>query len=123
MIQQGMYVLAVQDLEASARYYQDILGFSVHEIGDPGWRMLRKDGCRIMIGHCPETPAARELGDHSYFAYWIVDDIEAYFERVQQRGAELIKHLRSEPWGMREFGLRTPDGHRIMIGQSEEASP
>ena len=33
------------------------------------------------------------------------------------RGAELIKPLRDEPWGMRKFGLRTADGHRIMIGQ------
>jgi len=24
--------------------------------------------------------------------------------------------LRDEPWGMREFGLRTADGHRLMIG-------
>jgi hypothetical protein len=22
-----------------------------------------------------------------------------------------------EPWGMREFGIETPDGHRIMFGQ------
>jgi hypothetical protein len=28
-----------------------------------------------------------------------------------------VKPLASEPWGMREFGLRTVDGHRIMIGQ------
>lgn len=24
---------------------------------------------------------------------------------------------RREPWGMREFGVRTIDGHRIMFGQ------
>jgi hypothetical protein len=24
--------------------------------------------------------------------------------------------LRDEPWGMREFGIRTVDGHRIMCG-------
>ncbi len=24
--------------------------------------------------------------------------------------------MAGEPWGMREFGLRTVDGHRIMIG-------
>jgi uncharacterized glyoxalase superfamily protein PhnB len=31
-------------------------------------------------------------------------------------GAEIVKPLRTEPWGMREFGLRTADGHRIMVG-------
>lgn len=24
---------------------------------------------------------------------------------------------RDEPWGMREFGVRTIDGHRMMFGQ------
>lgn len=25
--------------------------------------------------------------------------------------------MTEEPWGLREFGIRTPDGHRIMCGQ------
>jgi hypothetical protein len=43
--------------------------------------------------------------------------IDAYHDFVVSKGAELIKTLRSEPWGMREFGIRTIDGHRIMMGQ------
>lgn len=31
-------------------------------------------------------------------------------------GADITKPLRDEPRGMREFGLRTTDGHRLMIG-------
>jgi len=52
-----------------------------------------------------------------YFAYLVVDDADRYYQRVIATGAEIIKPLASEPWGMREFGLRTIDGHRIMIGQ------
>jgi len=32
-------------------------------------------------------------------------------------GAEFIQTLSDKPWGMREFGVRTVDGHRIMFGQ------
>ena len=64
----------------------------------------------------------RELGDHSYFAYFIVEDVDAEFARVQATGAEIIKRVRSEPWHMREFGLRTVDGHRIMIAERLGAS-
>jgi uncharacterized glyoxalase superfamily protein PhnB len=46
-----------------------------------------------------------------------VDDVAAYHERAVASGAELVKPLRDEPWGMREFALRTVDGHRIMVGQ------
>lgn len=56
MIKHHMYVLAVPDLERSAAFYRDVLGFSIHEMGDPGWRMYVRDGHRIMIGHAlPES--------------------------------------------------------------------
>lgn len=116
-IQRTIYVLAVLDLEKSAAFYRDVLGFAIHEIGDPGWRMFVKDTCRIMAGHCPDAVPPDELGDHSYFGYFVVDDVDDYYATIISKGVELIKPLRSEPWGMREFGVRTIDGHRIMVGQ------
>lgn len=117
MIQRTHFVIAVPNLEISGAFYRDALGFDVREIGDPGWRMFERDGCRIMAGECPNAIAAAELGDHSYFAYLVVDDVDAYHERVAAYGTEIVKPLRDEPWGMREFGLRTVDGHRMMLGQ------
>lgn len=117
MITRTRYVIAVQDLMRSAAWYRDVLGFAIREVGDPGWRFFIKDACCIMAGECPDAAPAADLGDHSYFAYIDVDDIDAYFAAVRDAGAELIKDLRSEPWGMREFGVRTVDGHRIMFGQ------
>jgi predicted enzyme related to lactoylglutathione lyase len=116
-IRRTAFVLAVPDLGRSSAFYRDVLGFDIREMGDPGWRMFVRDGCRIMAGQCPGAVPATQLGDHSYFGYFVVDDAEAYFARVVAAGAEITKPMASEPWGMREFGLRTVDGHRIMIGQ------
>ena len=115
-IRRTIFVLAVPDLARSSAFYRDVLGFEIREIGDPGWRMFVRDGCRIMAGECPDALPARQLGAHSYFGYFVVDDADVYYRRVRSAGAEIIKALTSEPWGMREFGLRTVDGHRIMIG-------
>ena len=117
-----MHVLAVPNLARSAKFYSRALGFEVREMGDPGWRMLVNGECRIMAGECPDAMPAQDLGDHSYYAYLVVDDAQSYLERVRMSGAELIKDLRDEPWGMREFGLRTIDGHRIMVGESLDAT-
>lgn len=117
MIQRTMHVLAVPNLAASAAFYRDVLGFQIEDIGDPGWRMFIKDNCRIMAGHCPEAIPAMELGDHSYVAYFVVESVDLYYEHVVSRGGEIIQPLRDKPWGMREFGVRTVDGHRIMVGQ------
>ncbi len=115
-IQRALHVIAVPDLTASAAFYRDVLGFTIEDIGDPGWRMFIKDSCRIMAGHCPDAIPPVDLGDHSYFLYLAVDDVDTYYAAVSPQ-VEIIKPLRSEPWDMREFGLRTVDGHRILIGQ------
>ena len=112
-----MFVLAVPSLERSAAFYRDVLGFEIQEIGDPLWRMFVRDECRIMACESPDAIPARQLGDHSYFVYLVVDDVEAYFARVNASRVEIVKQIASERWGMREFGICTVDGHRIMIAQ------
>ena len=122
MLRHPRYVIAVPDLERSARYYRDVLGFDVREVGDPGWRFFVRDECFIMAGECPDALPADQLGDHSYFAYVVVDGIDHLYETLTGRGATLIKPLRDEPWGMREFGVRSVDGHRITVGQPMRAA-
>ncbi|MEM8767130.1 MAG: VOC family protein [Pseudomonadota bacterium] len=111
------FVLAVHDIDASAAFYQDVLGFEDLNIEAPGWRFMARGPVRLQIGACPDAMPAEETGDHSYFAYLHVEDAKALHDHATTVGAELIKDLADEPWGIREFGLRTPDGHRIMIGQ------
>jgi len=111
------FVLAVPDLKRSVAFYRDVLGFEIRDVGDPGWRMYVRDACRIMAGECPDAISPAQLGDHSYFGYLVVDDIDSLHETVLASGTEIVKALVSEPWGMREFGLRTVDGHRLMFGE------
>jgi predicted enzyme related to lactoylglutathione lyase len=120
VIQHHLFVLAVPSLARSSAFYRDVLGFEIREMA-PGWLLYMKDGCRIMAGECTDAIPPRELGDHSYFAYLVVDDVDEYHRRVQAAKAEVTKSIRDEPWGMREFGLRTQDGHRIMLAGEHKA--
>jgi predicted enzyme related to lactoylglutathione lyase len=122
MIRDHMYVLAVHDLERSAAFYRDALGFTVHDMGDPGWRMFVRDGCRIMAGACPDAMPPADTGFHSYYGYLVVEDADAELARAVAAGAEITKAIRDEPWDMREFGLRTVDGHRLMVGHELPAA-
>lgn len=114
MINEHMFVLAVPDLARSGAFYRDVLGFEIHELAQ-GWLMYVAGNCHIMAGECRDAIPPRELGDHSYFGYLVVDSVDEYHARAVARGAEITKSLRDEPWGMREFGLRTADGHRVML--------
>jgi uncharacterized glyoxalase superfamily protein PhnB len=115
-------VLAVRDLKASTRYYMDVLGFSQDPIDAEGWSFLTRDNFRVMLGECPNERPASELGDHSYFVYWNVDGVDQFYREVAGRGALVTSEPADKPWGLREFGLRTPDGHRITCGELIQAA-
>jgi catechol 2,3-dioxygenase-like lactoylglutathione lyase family enzyme len=111
------FVLAVSNLRASADYYRSVLGFTVRDMA-PGWLFFERDNCSIMAGECPDAMPPRDIGDHSYFGYVVVEGINELYDSVVAANGNLIKTLIDEPWGMREFGVRTVDGHRIMFGES-----
>jgi len=116
MVQESRHVIAVPNLKVSSEYYKNVLGFEIVEIGDDGWRMYVKDRACIMAGECSDAIPPNELGDHSYFAYFIVELIDPYYESIKASGGKILKEIRNEPWGMREFSIQTIDGHRIMMG-------
>ena len=115
-ISKTRFVLAVPKLEVSVAYYRDKLGMAI-DFEVPGWTFLSRDSFSVMLGECPEALPVKDIGDHSYFAYVTVESINDLYDQLAGQGLDFIKPLADEPWGMREFGLRTPDGHRIMFGQ------
>lgn len=110
-------VLAVRDLEISTRYYADVLGFTRDPIDAAGWSFLTRDAFGVMLGECRYERPASELGDHSYFAYWYVQGLDDLYRELSARGALLTSTPADKPWGLREFTLRTPDGHRLTCGE------
>ena len=110
-------VLAVRDLELSTRFYTEVLGFRRDPIDAAGWSFLSRDGFKVMLGECPDVRPAGELGDHSYFVYLRVHGLDALHRELSSRGVDVISPPADKPWGLREFGIRTPDGHRITFGE------
>jgi len=115
------FVLAVRDLDRSAAYYRDVLGFQLQWEDAPGWRLAVRDGVRLMLGHCPDEKPATEIFPHDWFGYLETDDIDALRTELIGRGAE-CSELRDQPYGMREIIVTTIDGHRIVFGQEIAAA-
>ena len=111
-------VLAVRNIEVSTRYYIDVLGFHKDPIHAPGWSFLTRDCFHVMLGECKDALPAGELGDHSWFVYWNVEGVDDLYREFASRDALVMSPPVTKPWGLREFVLRTPDGHRIVCGQT-----
>jgi predicted enzyme related to lactoylglutathione lyase len=111
------YVLAVPDIDRSAAYFRDALGFAIEWSDASDWRLVTRGSVRVMLGRCPGAMPAEQTGDHNYFGYLEVDDVDALYREIEQRGAIVLETPADRAYGMREMTLATPDGHRFVVGQ------
>jgi len=121
MLSTFAFVLAVRDLDRSAAYYRDVLGFRILWDEGTDWRLAERDGVRLMLGHCPDEKPATEIFPHNWFGYLETDDVGGLRAELVGRGAECSEPM-DQSYGMREIIVTTIDGHRIVFGQQKPAS-
>ena len=109
------HVLAVKDLKVEAEYYLDKLGF-VRDFTAPGWEFLSFGEFKVMLGECADEMTAEATGNHSWFAHCLVEDADEVYKELIDRGAKILSPIENKPWGIRDFSVVTPDGHRITYG-------
>ena len=112
-------VLGCRDVEAAMSWFVDTLGFSCpgglftppdHE---PVYAIVFREGASIhlQIRRRPVFLAERQA--HEGDAYIFVDDPDALHEEYVAQGVTIIRPPQDEPYGLRDFTLETPTGHRL----------
>jgi uncharacterized glyoxalase superfamily protein PhnB len=112
-------VLAIKDLASVTDYFVRVLGFR-RDFSVEGWEFLSLDEFQVMLGECIDDVTAYETKNHSYFAHVLVDNVNALFESMKSNGASFSEEIADKRWGVREFFVVTPEGHRIGFAQSIE---
>ena len=110
------FVLAVPDIDKSARYFCEVLGFRISWENAADWRLAERGGVRIMLGQCPKDMHPSALGAHNWFGYLEVDDVDSLYTEFTARGAACTAP-KDAHYGMREIVITTTDGHRVVCGQ------
>jgi len=110
-------VLPVADVTRAARYFRDVLGFEIDFIAGepPSYARVRKgaertygDPVYIRLWACRNPGADTWKGEIVIHVGHDVDGLHAAYLR---RGVTVVEPLASQPWGLREFAIREPDGH------------
>jgi predicted enzyme related to lactoylglutathione lyase len=103
--------LRVADVDAARTFYTDYLGLSNEEF-NMGWvaRYTSADGA-VNVQLVTEDASAPEDSVISVHA----DDVDAAYEEAQKLGYEIVYPMTTEPWGVRRFFVRAPDGNVINI--------
>jgi len=108
--------LFVQDVARAIGFYRDVLGMEVHAAPPDGsFAMLGGHGAAEVALVRHEAPQAGE-------AYLYVRGVEGLLLRCQDAGFEITRQLATQPWGLRDFVVRDPDGNQIGIGERVESS-
>ncbi len=103
--------LRVTDIEAAKGFYTEYLGLSTEEF-NMGWvaRYSSPDG-RANVQLVTRDATAPEDSVISV----PTDDVEGAYEEAQRLGYEIVHPITTEPWGVRRFFVRAPDGNVINI--------
>ncbi len=106
-----MPVFAAQDPAASGEFYVEVLGLEV--VMDHGWIItFAAPGNPVaQISLMSEDASASLQPDASIE----VDDVDAAHAAARRLGYEIVHPLTDEPWGVRRFFVRDPNGRVLNI--------
>src|SRR5688572_7307347 len=114
--------LFVSDLESSARFYQDVLGFERAPRGLIGdYTVMRRGLAQIALQSQrylgPEHPLKPREGERFGLCVELVvevDDLDAAFEQARSKWP-IETTLGLRPWGRRDFRVLDPDGFYVRV--------
>ena len=99
------------DPTRSRPFYEGVLGL---ELGmDMGWIVgfhssANETAQLIVMSHDETAPVAPDVTVEN-------DDVDAAYARAQAGGYEIVHPLTDEPWGVRRFFVRDPNGAVINV--------
>ena len=112
-------VLPVADAARAARYFRDVLGFEIDFIAGepPSYARVRKgherrhgDPVYLRLWQCSGAPDTGRAWRGEIVIH-VGQDVDGLHEAYVRRGVTIVEPLVSQPWGLREFAIREPDGH------------
>src|ERR1700722_4909036 len=113
-------VLLVRDVPASAKYFQECVGFLGAEFyGEGTFCILEWGDFYLMLAQADADKIVPfwKIRDKTCNAYFWVDDADTLYAEMKAKGAKMDCGPCTQPYGIREFGIQDLDEHDISFGQ------
>jgi len=120
--------LVVRNVEASLKFYREILGLekaiSVPDQSPYIFASVSNGAIEIFFNDqkavAADLPKLAATIGGSFTLYMEVDSLQAVLDRVQKAGAKISMPVTEQFYGMREFAFEDGDGFTITIAQKME---
>jgi RimJ/RimL family protein N-acetyltransferase/uncharacterized glyoxalase superfamily protein PhnB len=113
-------VLFVHDVQETAVFYQDKLGFHIDFLyGYPPTHAGVSRGDWIGSGavlQLSQVPPDRAIVPSGYLYIFVGRDIDDLFAAYKAQGVTIRNEPESYPWGLREFTIEDNNGHLLRFG-------
>jgi catechol 2,3-dioxygenase-like lactoylglutathione lyase family enzyme len=110
-------VVFVADVQESAEFYRDVLGFSIDFLhgAPPFYGSVSRDGACLHLKFVHEPVYAPGSQDREKFimVFVEVENADALFAECVAAGVTFAQRLRAVAWGGQDFIVRDPDGNMI----------
>jgi catechol 2,3-dioxygenase-like lactoylglutathione lyase family enzyme len=114
-IRRAVSNLVSDDLAAAREFYAGFLGFDV-AMDEPGFTMFASPSNRTaQISVADRAQPGIDRGISEAQVSIEVEDVDALHAEAVRRGLEIVYPLTDEPWGVRRFFVRDPDGRVINV--------
>jgi lactoylglutathione lyase len=118
--------LVVRNVEASLRFYSEILGLekamTVPDESPYIFAAVSNGAVEIFFNDqktvAAEYPKLAASIGGSLTLYMEVDSLQSVFDRVQKAGAKISMPITDQFYGMKEFAFEDSDGYTITIAQT-----
>jgi uncharacterized glyoxalase superfamily protein PhnB len=110
----------VKSVPDAIAYYCDRLGFEeTFRYGDP---VFYGGVCRgeVTIHFAAASSTKRQPGHNALNIF--VTDVDAIYDELKGRGADLLNEVKDRPYGMRDFDIRDSDGNGLCFGMGTKKS-
>jgi catechol 2,3-dioxygenase-like lactoylglutathione lyase family enzyme len=109
--------LLADDLAQAREFFSGFLGFDV-AMDEPGFMMFASPSNRTaQITVADATTPGLDRGVREANVSVEVEDVDALHAEAVRRGLEIVYPLTDEPWGIRRFFVRAPNGTVINVAQ------
>lgn len=104
-----------EDLDSSRAFYEGFLGFEV-AMDEEGFVMFASPSTRTaQVTAAAQSGPGQDLGIRQVHMSVEVADVDATHALAERLGLEVIYPLTDEPWGIRRFFVRDPDGTVVNV--------